>query len=31
MQSLTTDYQVAVAREKSLVQALDDQKAEACS
>ena len=29
VQSLTTDYQVAVAREKSLVQALDDQKAEA--
>ena len=28
VQSLTTDYQVAVAREKSLVQALDDQKAE---
>lgn len=29
VQSLTTDYQVAVAREKSLVQALEDQKAEA--
>ena len=29
VQALTTDYQVAVAREKSLVQALDDQKAEA--